>query len=72
MLFSEEMDNAMKLGYKFEILWGYTFESKNIFEEYVDCLFQIKSGHPSSHPLYYIAKILLNKKMLFLKMKVKT
>ena len=26
MLFSEEMDNAKKFGYEFEILWVYTFE----------------------------------------------
>ena len=25
MIFSAEMDNAVKLGYKFEILWGYKF-----------------------------------------------
>jgi DNA polymerase type B, organellar and viral len=27
MIFSEEMKNAVKYGYKFEILWGYTFKS---------------------------------------------
>jgi len=30
MIFSPEMDNAIKFGYKFEILWGYTFEKLNI------------------------------------------
>lgn len=39
MLFSEEMDNAIKLGYSFEILWGYTFEKDYIFKEYVDFLY---------------------------------
>jgi hypothetical protein len=32
MIFSAEMDNAIKYGYKFEILWGYKFERKNILK----------------------------------------
>ena len=60
MLFSEEMDNAIKYGYQFKILWGYTFESSNIFKEYVDFLFEFRQRYPSSHPLNFIAKILLN------------
>ena len=28
MIFSAELDNAVKFGYQFEILWGYTFEKK--------------------------------------------
>jgi hypothetical protein len=60
MLFSMEMDNAIKLGYKIEILWGYTFEKENIFKDYVDNLYYLKSEHPKTHPLSYIAKILLN------------
>lgn len=31
MIFSNEMDNAVKLGYKFQILWGYSFKSDYIF-----------------------------------------
>jgi hypothetical protein len=27
MLFSEEMKNAVKYGYKIDVLWGYTFKS---------------------------------------------
>ena len=42
MLFSEELYNAEKYGYKFNILWGYTFNSENIFKEYVDFLYFIK------------------------------
>jgi DNA polymerase type B, organellar and viral len=60
MIFSEEMNNAMKYGYTFEILWGYTFDSANIFKEYVDFLYKLRSEYPKSHPLNYIAKILLN------------
>lgn len=60
MLFSMEMDNAIKYGYTFEILWGYTFESSNIFKDYVEYLFNLRSIYPRSNPLNYIAKILMN------------
>lgn len=60
MLFSAEMDNARKYGYKFEILWGYTFETDIIFETYVSYLYNLRSEYTSSHPLNYIGKILLN------------
>ena len=60
MLFSAEMDNAKKFGYKFNILWGYTFERKNIFKSYVDNLYSLRLQFPKSDPLNYIAKILLN------------
>jgi hypothetical protein len=60
MIFSEEMDNAIKLGYKFEILWGYTFERKNIFKDYVEFLYNLRSQYDKSNPLNFIAKILMN------------
>nr|YP_009498209.1 hypothetical protein [Lactarius deliciosus]AWX52995.1 hypothetical protein [Lactarius deliciosus] len=60
MIFSEEMDNAVKLGYKFEILWGYTFKSKNIFKDFVENLYNLRLQYPKSNPLNYIAKIILN------------
>jgi len=60
IIFSAEMDNAMKFGYEFEILWGYIFERKNIFKDYVDTLYQLRSQYPRSHPLNYIAKLLMN------------
>lgn len=60
MLFSKEMDNAIKFGYKFEILWGYTFSKANIFKDYVDFLYNLRTQYSKSHPLNYIAKILLN------------
>jgi len=60
MLFSEELDNAIKYGYKFNILWGYKFERKNIFKDYVDFLYNFRLNYPKSDPLNYIAKILLN------------
>jgi len=59
-LFSSEMDNAIKYGYKFEILWGYTFKSENVFKNYVDFLYNLRLIYPKSDPMNFIAKILLN------------
>jgi len=60
MMFSEELFNAMKLGYKFKILWGYTFDSDIIFKDYVEFLYNLRSQYPKSDPMNFIAKILLN------------
>jgi hypothetical protein len=60
MLFSPELDNAKKYGYKIKILWGYTFEKGYIFKEYVDNLYNLRLNYPKSDPMNYIAKILLN------------
>jgi len=60
MIFSEELNNAIKFGYKFEILWGYKFERKNIFKDYVDTLYSLRLNYPKSNPLNLIAKLLLN------------
>lgn len=32
MLFSEELKNSLKYGYKIEVLWGYTFEKKKFLQ----------------------------------------
>jgi len=60
MIFSPEMDNALNLGYKFNILWGYKFDKANIFKDYVNFLYEFRLNYPKSDPLNYIAKILLN------------
>ena len=60
MLFSEEIKNAKNLGYNFEILWGYTFEKEIVFKNYVEILFNLRQTYASSHPMNFIAKILLN------------
>jgi hypothetical protein len=60
MIFSAEMDNAIKYGYKFEILWGYKFKPKNIFKGYVGHLYSLRLKYPKTNPLNMIAKILLN------------
>ena len=41
ILFSEEMDNAKRFGYEFEILWGYTFDKGNIFQKFIHYLYNI-------------------------------
>jgi DNA polymerase type B, organellar and viral len=60
MIFSAEMDNAIKYGYEFEILWGYTFKPKNIFKGYVETLYELRTKYPKSNPLNLVAKLLLN------------
>jgi len=60
MLFSEEMYNAMKFGYKFEVKWGYTFKSDYVFETFVNELYKIRLDYPKSDPMNYIAKIIMN------------
>jgi hypothetical protein len=60
MLFSQEMYNAMKVGYTFEVLWGYTFKSENVFKDYVNFLYNLRLQYPKSDPMNFIAKILLN------------
>ena len=61
MIFSEELKNAQKYGYKFEILWGYTFDKSKVFTNYVDYLYHnLRMKYLKSNPLNYIAKILLN------------
>jgi hypothetical protein len=60
MIFSEELINAEKFGYKFNILWGYKFERKNIFKDYVTKLYNLRLQYPKSNPLNLIAKLLLN------------
>jgi len=60
MVFSAELDNAVKYGYKFEILWGYKFDRKNIFKGYVENLYNFRLKYDKSNPLNLIAKLLLN------------
>lgn len=60
LYFSEEIKNAIKYGYKFEVINGYIFERKNIFKDYVDYLYKIKSDSNKNSPMYIIAKLLLN------------
>ena len=58
--FSEELYNAEKYGYKFNILRGYIFEKENIFKEFVEFLYNMKANSASGSPDYIIAKLLMN------------
>lgn len=58
--FSEELFNAQKYGYTFEILEGYLFEKDNIFKDYVSVLHEMKQSSEKSSPMYLIAKLLMN------------
>jgi len=60
MFFSEELKNALKFGYTFEVLRGYLFDQGYIFKDYVDSLYKLRLSYPKSDPLNYTAKILLN------------
>lgn len=58
--FSEELKNASKYGYKFEIHEGFLFEKANLFSDFVDKLYNMKVSLDSSDPRYFIAKLLMN------------
>lgn len=60
MYYSEEIYNAMKIGYKFEFLRGYLFDKEYIFNDYITDLYQIKKSHDNSDPMYLISKLLMN------------
>jgi len=60
MYFSEELYNAEKYGYKFEILWGYTFEKGYIFKDYIDNLYNLRLQYSKDNPMNLICKLLLN------------
>lgn len=60
MLFSAEIDNAMKIGYKFDILWGYTFKKGYIFKDFVNKLYKFRIQYSKENPMNFIHKIILN------------
>ena len=61
MIYSEEMRNAIKYGYKFNIIRGYYFEKQeNIFKKYIKELYQLRLTYDKDNPLNFIAKILMN------------
>jgi hypothetical protein len=59
-IYSEEMDNAIKYGYTFEIIKGYQFEKGEIFKTYINELYQLRQNYSKEHPMNYIAKLLMN------------
>jgi hypothetical protein len=60
MYFSEELYNAQKYGYEFEILWGYTFEKGFVFKDYINDLYNLRLKYPKSDPMNLVCKLLLN------------
>lgn len=57
---SSEIDNAIKFGYKFEVLEGYLFEAGDVFSKYIDKMNEIKEGSDKGSPNYMISKLLMN------------
>jgi hypothetical protein len=58
--FSDELYNASKYGYKFNIIRGYLFEKDDIFSDYVNFLYKMKESSSKESPNYVISKLLLN------------
>jgi hypothetical protein len=59
-IFSQEMDNAIKYGYSFEILKGYQFERGNIFKDYVSKMYELRLQFERGDAMNLNAKLLLN------------
>ena len=57
---SVEMDNAIKFGYQFEIIKGYTFDKGNIFKEYINTMYELRLEYSKDHPMNLIAKLMMN------------
>jgi hypothetical protein len=57
---SIEMDNAIKLGYTFEILKGYQFETGDLFSSYVNRMYALRKQYPKGDAMNLIAKLLMN------------
>ena len=57
---STEMDAAIMRGYKIQIIKGYKFKKAIIFKEYVTVLYELRKTFDKTHPLNFIAKLLMN------------
>lgn len=60
MYYSEEIENAKKIGYKFKVIKGYLFDKQEIFNNYINELYKIKESYSKNDPWYLIAKLLMN------------
>lgn len=58
--YSEELENAIKYGYSYEILEGYLFKATDLFSNYVDTMYKIKENSSKDSPDYLMAKLLQN------------
>jgi DNA polymerase type B, organellar and viral len=59
-IYSEEMYNAMKHGYKFTVIEGYEFEKGYIFKEFVETMYNYRLEFPKNHPMNDTAKLIMN------------
>jgi hypothetical protein len=57
---TNELKNAIKFGYLFEVLEGYIFKAEDLFSKYIEKLYNMKATSPKNSPKYQIAKLLLN------------
>jgi hypothetical protein len=61
MLYSKEIENAIKYGYEITVLRGYYFTEKVcLFKEYIKQLYTFRLTYDKSHPMNLIAKLLMN------------
>lgn len=58
--YSDELANAVKYGYTYEIISGYLFHSEDIFSDYVAKMYQMKEESAKDSPNYLISKLLMN------------
>jgi hypothetical protein len=59
-VYSEEMDNAVKYGYTFKIIKGYTFNKGELFIKYISTLYNLRLQYSKDDPMNQIAKLLNN------------
>nr|YP_010697878.1 hypothetical protein P1Q19_mgp20 [Fuscoporia viticola]WCF76839.1 hypothetical protein [Fuscoporia viticola] len=60
MYTSVEIKNAIKYGYKFDILSGYLFTAEDLFNGYVKSFYQMKENSTKGTAMYTLSKLLLN------------
>ena len=58
--FVEELKYAATLGYKFNILEGVTFDQANIFDNFINTLYEQRIKYPKSDPRNLIGKLSMN------------
>lgn len=58
--YSEEIENAKKFGYQFQILEGYIFRKADIFSNFIEAIYKTKEKSMSGTPEYTISKLILN------------
>lgn len=58
--YSEELNNAVKFRYNYNILEGYLFECKDLFSKYIKYFRKIKENAIKGSPEYYFGKDMQN------------